>query len=487
VDSGSAVNLVISLGPEPVSVPNVVGLTQAAAESAVVSAGLVVGTVETAYSSSVPEGSVISQTPLSGTQVDSGTAVNLVISLGPEPVSVPNVVGLTQAAAESEIVAAGLTVGTVTRTESTTVPADQVISQSPLAFALVATGSPVDLVVSSGPRNTVIVSGIIRRASSSLGESGVVLNADSGQTTLSDESGAYELEVPVGFSGTLTPIKSGFAFLPTTRSYDSLTSSLFEEDYLAYVDAEECVGIDELGIVLADTVHVRGENVVRVPLFVERGALYSADSPFPAAIAFEVIYDSDVIEPVLVAGDSGELVPVVEGVDLLESWYGKDVSVSTIGLGGDRFEVVISGGFTGSDPRSTAITTFNNEIPPQPEDGTDQVNPFPVCQFLFRVLASTEGYSRIEFGNVSAATFLPSSIDGFQSCGANLEYNSTPGIPGDINGDGQVNAVDVQLVINAALGIDIGGMNADINGDGQVNAVDVQLVINAALGIEINL
>ena len=60
-----------------------------------------------------------------------------------------------------------------------------------------------------------------------------------------------------------------------------------------------------------------------------------------------------------------------------------------------------------------------------------------------------------------------------------------PGEPGDIDGDGEVNAVDVQLVINAALGIDIGELDADINGDGQVNAVDVQLVINAALGIDI--
>jgi hypothetical protein len=55
--------------------------------------------------------------------------------------------------------------------------------------------------------------------------------------------------------------------------------------------------------------------------------------------------------------------------------------------------------------------------------------------------------------------------------------------PADINQDGVVNAVDVQLVINAALGLSIVPYNADINGDGTVNAVDVQLVINAALGI----
>jgi len=56
--------------------------------------------------------------------------------------------------------------------------------------------------------------------------------------------------------------------------------------------------------------------------------------------------------------------------------------------------------------------------------------------------------------------------------------------PGDVNGDDDVNAVDVQLVINAALGLTSEG-NPDINGDATVNAVDVQLVINAALGIKI--
>lgn len=55
--------------------------------------------------------------------------------------------------------------------------------------------------------------------------------------------------------------------------------------------------------------------------------------------------------------------------------------------------------------------------------------------------------------------------------------------PEDIDGDGRVNAVDVQLVINAALGLDVGELDADVNGSGSANAVDVQLVINAALGV----
>ena len=56
--------------------------------------------------------------------------------------------------------------------------------------------------------------------------------------------------------------------------------------------------------------------------------------------------------------------------------------------------------------------------------------------------------------------------------------------PADINQDGEINAVDVQLAINAALGIAINpAYNADVDGNGSVNAIDVQIVINAALGI----
>ncbi len=53
----------------------------------------------------------------------------------------------------------------------------------------------------------------------------------------------------------------------------------------------------------------------------------------------------------------------------------------------------------------------------------------------------------------------------------------------DINGDGVIDAADIQLVINAALGYDVSPVNGDINGDGRVDAVDVQLTTNAALGL----
>lgn len=154
VAPGSPVALLVSLGPGNVTVPNVAGLTQAAATSAINSAGLVTGTITNANSATVPAGSVISQNPSAGASVAPGSAVALVISLGPANVSVPNVVGLTQTAATTAITNASLVVGTVTSANSATVPAGSVISQNPAAAALVVPGSAVALVISLGPTGT---------------------------------------------------------------------------------------------------------------------------------------------------------------------------------------------------------------------------------------------------------------------------------------------------------------------------------------------
>ena len=70
-------------GGPTVSVPNVVGQTQAAATTSLTNAGLTLGTVTTASSPTVPAGSVISQNPVGGTSVPVGSAVNLTVSTGP--------------------------------------------------------------------------------------------------------------------------------------------------------------------------------------------------------------------------------------------------------------------------------------------------------------------------------------------------------------------------------------------------------------------
>jgi beta-lactam-binding protein with PASTA domain len=145
VPIGSSVDLVVSLGqPE---VPNVVGMTEPNAIAAVTAVdNLTVGTVTYEYSDTVTAGLVISQNPVAYTVVPIGSTVDLVISSG-QPV-VPNVVGMTEADANSAITGAGLTVGNISYEYSDTVPAGHVISQEPVGGLVAPVGYPVDLVVS---------------------------------------------------------------------------------------------------------------------------------------------------------------------------------------------------------------------------------------------------------------------------------------------------------------------------------------------------
>jgi len=55
----------------------------------------------------------------------------------------------------------------------------------------------------------------------------------------------------------------------------------------------------------------------------------------------------------------------------------------------------------------------------------------------------------------------------------------------DINNDGMTNVLDIQLLINAILGIPGSPANGDLNRDGNTNVLDLQLLINIVLGLGI--
>ena len=148
VTIGSKVKYVRSLGKKP-TVPNIVGMAASDANTAIVEANLVVGTVTTKYSNTVNAGKVIKQSPAAGKAVAIGSKVKYVRSLGKKPI-VPNIVGMTASDANTAIVEANLVVGTVTTKYSNTVDAGKVISQSPAAGKAVAIGSKVKYVISLG-------------------------------------------------------------------------------------------------------------------------------------------------------------------------------------------------------------------------------------------------------------------------------------------------------------------------------------------------
>ena len=153
---GSSVNLVVSSGPPTVSVPNVVGMTQAYAETTITSVNLSIGMVTTSSSSTVPAGCIINQNPLAGATAVQGSSVSLVVSSGEPIITVPNIMGMTQSDAIAAITAGNLTVGDISTANSSKVPTGNVISQNPAAGSLVNQNSAISLVVSLGPAPPVI-------------------------------------------------------------------------------------------------------------------------------------------------------------------------------------------------------------------------------------------------------------------------------------------------------------------------------------------
>ena len=88
---GDTVYLVVSLGKDtqPVDMPRLLGETEDMARKILDSVGLDVGSVKHGYSSDYPEGQVCFQSVNEGSKVDQGTAINLIISDGPDPNSQP--------------------------------------------------------------------------------------------------------------------------------------------------------------------------------------------------------------------------------------------------------------------------------------------------------------------------------------------------------------------------------------------------------------
>ena len=146
VTKGTRVRLLVSQGPEQVTVPDVTGLSQNSAESRLRSAHLEVE-VNEQESEDVSEGDVISQNPASGTEVARGSTVTITVSKGKPQVTVPDVVGMKEAKANSALSRAGLTPVREEREVTDAAQDGVVIEQRPGSGSQVDKGSQVVIVV----------------------------------------------------------------------------------------------------------------------------------------------------------------------------------------------------------------------------------------------------------------------------------------------------------------------------------------------------
>jgi len=139
---GSTVVMTISSGPPRVAVPNVVDLTLAAAKFLLQQRGFVVNPIPQ-VSTSQPVGTVLAQTPSSG-KAPQGSTVTLTVAKAPAPVTLPSLIGMTEAQASARLGKLGLVPSAEVVVRHRNKQYDGlVISQEPAAHTSVPVGSTV--------------------------------------------------------------------------------------------------------------------------------------------------------------------------------------------------------------------------------------------------------------------------------------------------------------------------------------------------------
>lgn len=140
--TGQSVALRVSLGPTARIVPNdIIGIAIADATSLL--AGLRLQAVEEpAYSPDIAAGTVIAAIPLPGETVPADSAITLVVSAGPEPVEMPDIVGLSLGEATDVIEELGLVF-----IDSEGTPGEDVIGSLPPIGATVDVGTEVTIIL----------------------------------------------------------------------------------------------------------------------------------------------------------------------------------------------------------------------------------------------------------------------------------------------------------------------------------------------------
>ena len=172
VAKNTTIQVVVSSGliGDEITVPDVSGMSEDEAQSALEKEGFKKISSEFEYSDSVAEGDVIGTTPAANSKATKDTEIVMKVSKGAEKKTVPNVVGQKDEDAQNAIKSAGLNVGTVTYDYNDSVPKGQVVSQSVDGGKKVAAGTSVGLVVSNGPKpdERVDVQNFVGRSESDL-------------------------------------------------------------------------------------------------------------------------------------------------------------------------------------------------------------------------------------------------------------------------------------------------------------------------------
>lgn len=150
VKPGRTIKLIVSKGQKMVLVPQVSGKSVRQAILDLETAGLTVGEIAWAFSDTIPEKVVVFSYPANGTELPSGSPINLMVNRGraTDFTFMPKVVGMPLEDARKLLEGKGLKVGKLRyETEDNFLP-ETVLEQSEIEGAELQLGTAVDLVVS---------------------------------------------------------------------------------------------------------------------------------------------------------------------------------------------------------------------------------------------------------------------------------------------------------------------------------------------------
>ena len=187
LEEGEILVIVVSLGAELVTVPDIVGAPIADAEARLIVVGLALGDVTLENSETVSLGLVMSvRLGVGVTEVDPGSAIDVVVSEGPSDRQVPEVPESRDPAEAAQLLVDRRLVPVEDRESSEEIPEGEVITYEPSPGAFVAVDTEVAVVISDGPAPRAIppVIGLdVTEATEILEASGFVVTRVEGSPT----------------------------------------------------------------------------------------------------------------------------------------------------------------------------------------------------------------------------------------------------------------------------------------------------------------
>jgi beta-lactam-binding protein with PASTA domain len=140
------------------AVPKIIGMSPGDAEASLASHGLVLDRSDRFYSAEIPAGKIVSQVPMPGEMVRRGWHVRVAESMGPQRVTIPDLMGDSERSAEINIRRRGLEMGTMAVAEIADATPDQVVAQTPPANATnVSTPRVSVLIAATEDRKSFVV------------------------------------------------------------------------------------------------------------------------------------------------------------------------------------------------------------------------------------------------------------------------------------------------------------------------------------------